>query len=170
MASVGDVHFLEQALVIGVPGQSAVFLLEDEGVVALHGISLDVVFPVPLHGIDEEQAQDLDPLRGQPTFLVQVLLDGALNHLALDGQGFHVTRGLPRSKESWLQSGSPQFHELASLGDADFADPTVMVHRSLRRHLQEIAILNVHLLSLHPATDIHIQLHLGRNDPAFGAD
>ena len=85
---------MKRRLVVRMLGQPAVFLLEDAGVVALHRVAVGVVLPVLLHGIDEEQAEHLDALRAQALLLVQVLLDGAADHLALHGQRIHVAVGL----------------------------------------------------------------------------
>jgi hypothetical protein len=65
-----QIHFLKQALVIGVCGETSVFLLKDEGVVALHRIAVGIVASVLLDGVDEEQAEHLDALRTEALLLV----------------------------------------------------------------------------------------------------
>ena len=93
-----QIHFLKQALVIRMFGEAAVFLLKDAGVVALHRIAVGIVVPVLLDGIDEEQAEHLDALRTEALLLIQVLLDSAVDHLALHGQRLHVAVGLAGTK------------------------------------------------------------------------
>ena len=78
-----EVYFPEQRLVVGMPGEAPVLLLEQAGVIALDRVAFVIVAPVTLHGIDEEEAQHLDPLRAQAPLLVEMLADGSLDHLAV---------------------------------------------------------------------------------------
>ena len=141
-------------------GQPAVLLLEDAGVVALHRIAVGVVLPVLLHRVDEEQAQHLDALRAQALLLVQVLLDGAADHLALHGQRVHVAVGLA-GPQVVLAAGKAQLHELVALRDADLADAAVAIDRPPGGLLQVVAVLHGDLLALDAACRLHVQLDLG---------
>ena len=53
--------------------------------------SLIIVLAVIRHLVDEEQAQDLDPLRLQKQFLFQMLLNGRTHLLALDLIGMNLS-------------------------------------------------------------------------------
>jgi len=56
-----------------------------EGLVALQWVTVGVVLAIALDGVNKEQGEDLDAVRGQAEFLVQMFLDCATDHLALKG-------------------------------------------------------------------------------------
>ena len=106
--------------------QSLVLFLEDAGIVALDRVAVVVVLAVLFDRIDEEQAENLDPLGPQAFFLVQVLLDGPADHLPLHRQRVHVAEGLADAQKV-LAAGNAQLHELVALFDTDFADAAVVI-------------------------------------------
>ena len=118
-------------------GETPILFLENPGVVSLDGIAFIVVPAVPLHGIDEEETEHLDPLRAQTLLLVEMLPNGPANHLPLDGKGIHVAPGLSRP-EVLLAAGYAELHELVSPLDPNLADAAITVHGPLsvrdRRH------------------------------------
>ena len=77
------------------PGQAAVFFLEDLRVLALLGIPVLVVLAVTLDAVDEEQAEYLDAQGSQAQLLVQVFLDRPADHLALHRLVIHTADRLP---------------------------------------------------------------------------
>src|SRR5690606_17793015 len=106
--------------------EAFVLLLEDARIVAFDRIAVGVVLSVLRDFVDEEQGQHLDPERSQALLLVQMFLDGAPDHLALNGQGINVTPRLARA-QVLLPAGHPKLEELISFGNADLADATVAV-------------------------------------------
>ena len=152
----------EQALEGRQLGRAPVLFLEDAGVVALHRVAVLVVLAVARHRLDEEQRQHLDALGPQQLLLLQVLLDGPPDHLALHGQGIHLAVGLPQGQVD-LTAGVAQLHELFALGGADLADTEVAVHRPLGQLLEVVAVVDGQHLRLGASGRLHVQLHLGRD-------
>ena len=92
-------------------GESAVFLLENLRVVTGDRIAISIVLPVFIDRIDEEEAEHFDALGNQALFLIQMLFDRAMDHLALHGQGIDLAVGLTRAQVHFA-AGESQFHEL----------------------------------------------------------
>ena len=160
----GQVHFLEEGLIIGMLGEAAVFLLEDAGVVALHRVAAGVVLPVFLDGIDKKQAEHLDALRAEALLLVQVLLDGAVDHLALHSQRVHVAAGLART-EVFFAAWIAEFHELVVLGIPDvMPDDVVPVNLPLGHFFELVERCHGDRLPGHAVCRGDVQLHLGSHD------
>ncbi len=149
-------------------GQPLIFLLEDTGILAFNGMTVRVVFAILLNGIDKDQAQDLDPLRTQSFFLVQVLLDSTANHFPLYGQRIHIAVRFPDTKEV-LAPGHAQFQELVALLDPDFTHAAIFVDGAVRGLFQVVAVLVTHFLAPDTRGCLHVQLDFGRDDSALVA-
>src|SRR5690554_7675544 len=121
--------------------EAFVLLLEDARVYAFDRIAVGVVLPVLRDFVDEEQGQYLDPERAQALLLVQMFLDGAADHLALNGQRINVTPRLARA-QVLLSAGYPKLQELIPFGNADLADATVAVDGTAGPLLQVVAVVH----------------------------
>ena len=143
-------------------GEAPVLLLEQLRVDALGPVAVRVDRPVPVHRVDEEQRQHLDPLRPQPLLLVQVLADRAVDHQPLDRGRVHVAEGLARPQVV-LATRCPELHVLVAGGHADLANEVVRVLRAARRLLEVVSVLDDLLDALHAVQRLHVQLHAGRD-------
>ena len=79
-----EVGALEERLVAGGLCSAGVLVLEDLGVEPLPGVAVLVVGAVEIDAGDEEETEHLDPLGPEAELLVEVLADGAADHLARD--------------------------------------------------------------------------------------
>jgi len=167
-----------QAAVVGVAGPALVLFLEDRGVHALLRLALGVVDAVLVHRVDEEQAQHLHTQRAQALFLVQVFLDRAADHLALDGQRLQAAPALIH-REVLLAARQVQLHQgdgfraaFDSLGGgAQRAHTHVGVDLAACGLLQVVAVLHHDFLALHAAGPAqHVQFHRGRYHAPLVAD
>ena len=151
---------MKMCAVVGMLGKAPVLLLEDPGVVALDGTAVLVVPAVPVHGINEEKAENFDPPRTKPLLLVEMLPDRPANHLALYRKGFHVAPGVSRP-EIVLTARHAQFDELVPLLHADLAHAAVAIERAPSDPFEIIPVLNVDFAALDPAGRLDIELDLG---------
>ena len=136
-----ETHTFEQGSIVRMTGEAPILLLEHPGVVSLDGITFVVVPPVPVHRIDEEKAQHLDPLGAQALLLVEMLPDGPADHLALDGEGVHVAPGFSQPEVA-LPAGYAELDELVPFFGADFADAAITVDAAARRLFEILAVLD----------------------------
>ena len=77
-------------------GRPLEFILEDFGILPLDRVAFVIVLPVFGNFIDKKQRQYLDASASQAHFLVQVLLDGAADHLAGQRRFVYITISLAR--------------------------------------------------------------------------
>ncbi len=70
-----------------------------------------------------------------------MLLDSAVDHLALYGQRVNVAVGLAGA-EVLLAAGVAQLQELIALGHANFAHAAIRGNRSPGSHFQVVAVLD----------------------------
>jgi hypothetical protein len=145
-----QVDLAEQALIVGMPRPALVLFLEDHRVLALHRVAFGVVLAVLVDGVDEEQAQHLDAQGPQAFFLVQMFLDRAPDHFALDRRRIHIAPGVTGAQED-LAARHFQFHELIALGGADFTDADIGVQGAAGFLLQIETVLNVNGIATHHA-------------------
>ena len=119
-------------------GGARVLLLEDLGVEALLRAAVLVVGAVEVDAGDEEEAEHLDALRAEAKLLVEVLADGAADHLArdlvlVDGA---VALALP---EEEAVAGDAELDGGAVAG-ADLADAEVLVELAAGLLLEVVAV------------------------------
>ena len=165
-----QVHLGKQALVVGVTCPAFVFFLEHQGVVPLHRVALVVVLAVLRHLVDEEQAQHLHPQRAQPFFLVQVLLDRAADHFALDGTGVHIAPGFTHPQVH-LAARHFQLQVLIALSGTDLTNTDVGVQRAARLLFQVKTVLHCDGIATHHTGCVFtIHFDAGRDDAALIAD
>ena len=98
-----------------------------------------------------------------------MLLDGAPDHLALNGKGVHIAPSF-----AWLQkllaARHPQFHILATLGDTNFADAAIGIDGALRGLFEIVAVTHDDFARLHTGGGRNIQLHLGADVASLVGD
>ena len=126
LCAVVEVDLAEQALVVRVLGETFVFFLEDGRVHAFHWIAVSVVLAITLDRIDEKERQHLDAHGAKALFLVQVLLDRAADHFALNRQRFHAAMDLTNA-QVLLATWVAQLNELLAFGCVDFANAKAAV-------------------------------------------
>src|SRR5690606_16234805 len=145
--------------------EAPVLLLEEARVVAFDRIAVGVVLPVLRDFVDEEQGQHLDSEGAQALLLVQMFLDGAADHLALNGQGINVTPRLARA-QVLLSARHPKLQELIPFGNTDLTDAALAVDGTAGRLLQVVAVVHGDLAPLYTSGCLDIQLHPGADAAA----
>ena len=163
-----QVNFGKQALKSRQPGSAPVFLFKNARVVAFDRLATFVVLAVALHRVNEEQRQHLDALGPQQCFFLQMLADGAANHLALHGQRIDVAVRLPQRQKGFA-IGKAQLQKLAALGGVDLAHPKVAVNGALGGLLQIVPIAHGDFLAPDAVRRLDIQLHPGADAAALVA-
>ena len=143
--------------------EAAVFLLEDTGIVALRRVAVGIVLPVFLDRIDEEQAQDLDALRGESLLFVEVLFDGAVDHLALHGQRFHVAIGMAEA-QVLLAAGAAELEIFVAPRHSYSAHPAIGIDRPPCGHFQIVAVLHGDFLAGYSMCGLRIEFHFSGDD------
>ncbi|MBX3689169.1 hypothetical protein, partial [Dokdonella sp.] len=86
-----------------------------------------------------------------------MFLDGALDHLALDGQRIDITPGLARCQVD-LATRYPQFQRLRTTSGTDLVDATVLVHCAPGFLLQIESVHDGDFLAADTAAHVHIEL------------
>ena len=140
-----QVNFTEQREVIRQLCRPAVLLLENAGIITLYRVSVTVVRAIFGNLINKEERKHFDALRTQTQLLVEMLLDGAANHLALNGKSIHISIRLARFQEL-LATGKAQLHKLPALFNTDFSNRTIGIDRPTGNHFEVITILDGALL------------------------
>ena len=90
--------------------KASVLLLEYPGIIAFDRIARDVVAAVTLHGVNEEEAEHLDPLWAEAYLFIEMLANGPPDHLPLNGCTVHIAPGFALP-EIVLAARYPQFDE-----------------------------------------------------------
>ena len=160
LGGIGQVHAFKQGVVIRMLRQTPVFLLEDQGVLTLHGdhrVAIGLVPTVPLDPFDEEERQHLDALRAQPFLFVQMFTDGPADHLTLDREAVHVAPSLV-DFQKLLTAGHAQLEVLVALLDANLADAAIGINSAAGRLRQIVAVLHGDLLAPHAVGRLDVQL------------
>ena len=158
-----EVHLPEQRLVVGMPREAPVLLLEQTGVVSLDRASRLVVAAVSLHGVDEEKAEDLDSLRAQAYLLVEMLGNGSPNHLALNGCGVHIAPGFAFPEKA-LAARYAKLDERISPLDPDLADTAVAIDGAACRLFEIVAVLNPPFRTPRASGGLDIEFDLRADD------
>lgn len=152
------------------PRPALVLFLENHRVLALHRIAFGIVLAVLVDGVDEEQAQHFHSQGPQALFLVQMFLDRAPDHFALDCRRIHIAPSLTGAQEDFA-ARHLQFHELVALGRADFTDADIGVQGATGFLLQIETVLNGNGIAPHHAGAV-LPIHFNhrRNHTTLTAD
>ena len=169
LGRVVEVDAAKEVCVFAAFAGLAVLLFKDLGKRPLLG---DLAFVVPVVGdvIDEKQREHLDALGPQQQLFVQVLGDGAADHLALYGKVLHVAPGLAAGLQFDFLARYLQLHDALAVDDFDGAHPAVGVHVAARGLVQLFAIVDPHFLALDPVRGSDIEHHSRRYAAALGLD
>ncbi len=156
----GEVDLAEQRAVVREVGGPPVLLLEDQRQRPLHRVAVLVVAAVFGDLVDEEERKHLDALRAEALLLVEVLVDGATDHLALHRQCVDVAPRLAGLEEP-LVSGDAQLDVCAAATGPDLADAAVGVERSPGGLLEVVTVKHRHLAAAYTGEGLQVHLDPG---------
>lgn len=121
-----------------------------------------------VHRIDEKQAEHLNSLRAQALLFVEVLADGAANHLALDSESIYIAVGFSQP-EKVLATGYAQLDEFVAPFDANLANAAVVVDRTSGGLFEIVAILDHGFPPPDPSRRFDVEFDLGADRAALVA-
>ena len=100
----------------------------------------------------------------QAFFLVQVLLDRAADHLALERVGIDIADGFS-GLQPVLAAWHFHFDEFVALTHANFADAAILIDGAAGHLLQIVTVLHGLFFAADAGQPLNIDLHPRGNDP-----